>query len=86
MQNNSNGTGLLTAKVHLAGTNISADLHLEHLNRVCEEAIQGLGTNKTPTAVSRIGELFQIPFTILTQLVELSIAQVGTHVSLMTVT
>ena len=39
------------------GANISADLHLEHLNRVCKEAIQHLGANKTPRAVSRIGKV-----------------------------
>ena len=39
------------------GANISADLHLEHLNRVCKEAIQNMGANKTPQAVSRIGKV-----------------------------
>ena len=31
----------------LPGCNIPADLHMEHLNRVCKEAIKGLGANKT---------------------------------------
>ena len=39
------------------GANISADLHVEHLNRVCKEAIQHLGANKTPVAVKRIGKV-----------------------------
>ena len=44
----------------LPGANIPADLHLEHLNRVCKEAIQHLGANKTPRAVSRIGKVVGI--------------------------
>ena len=35
------------------GANISADLHIEHLNRICKEAVNHLGANKTPTAVTR---------------------------------
>ena len=33
-------------------TNISADLHIEHLNQVCKEAVDHLqvGANKTPKA------------------------------------
>lgn len=36
--------------------NISVDLHMEHLNRLCKEAIKGLGANKTPSAIKRIGD------------------------------
>ena len=39
------------------GANISADLHVEHLNRICKEAIQHLGANKSPVAVKRIGKV-----------------------------
>lgn len=39
----------------LPGKNIAADLHMEHLNRLCKEAIKGLGANKTPEAITRIG-------------------------------
>ena len=42
------------------GTNISADLHIEHLNRVCKEAVDHLGANKTPKAVKRIGKIVGI--------------------------
>ena len=40
----------------LPGKNIAADLHMEHLNRTCKEAIKCLGSNKTPGAISRIGK------------------------------
>ena len=39
------------------GTNISADLHIEHLNRICKDAVEHLGANKTPKAVERIGKI-----------------------------
>ena len=39
------------------GANISADLHIEHLNRICKEAVNHLGANKTPKAVTRIGKV-----------------------------
>ena len=47
------------------GKNIAADLHMEHLNRVCKEAIKGLGANKTPKAVSRIGNAMEPMYSIL---------------------
>lgn len=37
------------------GTNIPADLHMEHLNRLCKESLSNLGANKTPKAIQRIG-------------------------------
>lgn len=37
------------------GKNIPADLHMEHLNRMVKDSIKGLGTNKTRTAVTRVG-------------------------------
>ena len=39
------------------GRNISADLHMEHLNRVCKDAVAHLGANKTPGAIVRIGKV-----------------------------
>lgn len=42
------------------GANISADLHMEHMNRICKEAINHLGANKTPKAVTRIGKVVGI--------------------------
>ena len=37
-----------TINVHgRAGKNIPADLHMEHLNRVCNGAISGLGAKRT---------------------------------------
>ena len=47
------------------GKNIAADLHMEHLNRVCKEAIKGLGANKTPKAISRIGNAMGPMYSIL---------------------
>ena len=38
------------------GRNIAADLHLEHLNRVCKESIRGLGANKTEAAITRVAK------------------------------
>lgn len=38
------------------GSNISADLHMEHLNRLCKDAISHLGANKTPSAISKAGK------------------------------
>lgn len=37
------------------GRNIPNDLHMEHLNRICKTAIRGLGSNKTPDCIQRIG-------------------------------
>lgn len=37
------------------GKNIPNDLHMEHLNRMCKTAIRGLGSNKTPQCITRIG-------------------------------
>jgi hypothetical protein len=34
----------------------SCDLHLEHLNRICKNAISDLGVNKTETAIARVGK------------------------------
>ena len=36
--------------------NIAADLHMEHLNRLCKEIIKGLEANKTLSAIKRIGD------------------------------
>ena len=33
------------------GHNIPADLHMEHLNRSCKDAVSHLGANKTPNAI-----------------------------------
>lgn len=38
------------------GKNIPCDLHMEHLNRVCKNAVYGLQANKTPDAIVRIGK------------------------------
>ena len=40
----------------IQGWNIAADLHLEHLNRVCKELIQGLGPNKIESVITRVGK------------------------------
>ena len=38
------------------GKNIPCDLHMEHLNRLCKDAVYGLQANKTPTAIVRVGK------------------------------
>ena len=40
----------------ISGRNIPADLFMEHLNRVCKEAVLNLGSNKTPQALERVGK------------------------------
>ena len=40
----------------LPGHNISCDLHMEHLNRVANIVIDGLGANKSQKAIQRIGK------------------------------
>ena len=39
------------------GRNVSCDLHMEHLNRVCKEAIKGVGANKTSKTIQRVGKV-----------------------------
>ena len=40
----------------LPGHNIAADLHMEHLNHVCKQAVRGIGANKTKESITRIGK------------------------------
>lgn len=40
----------------MQGKNIPCDLHMEHLNRLCKDAVYGLQANKTPTAIVRVGK------------------------------
>ena len=40
----------------LPGRNISLDLHMEHLNRVCKLAVANLGANKTPEGTQRVAK------------------------------
>ena len=47
------------------GRNIPLDLHQEHLNRVCKDAIQGLGMNKSEKAITRVGKAMGTLFPIL---------------------
>ena len=42
------------------GKNVAMDIHMEHLNRTCKDAICGLGANKTPKAITRIGKCIGI--------------------------
>lgn len=41
----------------LPGRNIPCDLYMEHLNRVCKDAVNGLAANKTPKALVRVGKV-----------------------------
>ena len=38
------------------GHNIPSDLFMEHLNRICKMAVQGLGANKTANALQRVSK------------------------------
>ncbi len=42
--------------VGLPGHNIPCDLYLEHLNRLCKDMIDGMGSNKTEKSIQRIGK------------------------------
>ena len=46
------------------GKNIAMDLHMEHLNHVCKDALCGLGANKTPTAIQKIGKCISVVKTV----------------------
>ena len=49
------------------GKNISANLLMEHLNRLVKEAIKNLGANKTEKSISRIGRAIGTIATLLYQ-------------------
>lgn len=50
-----------TVNVHgKPGKNISSDIHMEHLNRVCKTALSGMGSNITDTSVTRVGRSIKI--------------------------
>ena len=38
------------------GRNIPCDLHMEHINRLCKDAVYGLQANKTASAIVRVGK------------------------------
>ena len=38
------------------GKNVSMDLHMEHINRACKNAMGTLGSNICESSVSRIGK------------------------------
>ena len=40
----------------IQGRNIPCDLHLEHMNRLCKDAVHGLQANKTAISVVRVGK------------------------------
>ena len=46
------------------------DMHMEHLNKVCKEAISGLGVNKTPKAIIRIGKCLGVLTSVVQNYVE----------------
>lgn len=37
-------------------TNVSCDLHMEHLNKLAKVEVEGLGANKTEKAITRVGK------------------------------
>ena len=40
----------------IKGRNIPCDLHMEHLNRLCKDAVRDLGSNKTTSSISRVAK------------------------------
>ena len=57
--------------------NISCDLHMEYLNRMCKDAVNHLGANKTPQAIVRVGKALGLLKDILEQIDR----SVGIHVA-----
>ncbi len=49
----------------IPGRNIPADLHMEHLNKVCKMAVNDLGANKTPAALKRASKCLGILVNVL---------------------
>ena len=43
----------------LPGHNIACDIHMEHLNRICKAAVEGLEANKLQTAIVRASEVMK---------------------------
>ena len=46
------------------GGNIPADLHNEHLNKICKDAVRALGSNKTEEGVIRVGKALGTTITV----------------------
>ncbi len=44
----------------LKGTNISNDLHMEHLNRLIKTSISGLGANKTVNYIMKVSKVLHV--------------------------
>ena len=47
------------------GHNISADLHIEHLNCLCKDIVNHLGANKSPNAYLRAGKALGTVYDLL---------------------
>ena len=47
------------------GKNIPADLFMEHLNRLCKNAVENLGANKTEKAIQRVGKVIGVLETVI---------------------
>ena len=57
-----------TVNVHgRSSKNVSCDLHMEHLNRLCKNLISGLGANITEQSIERVGKCIGSVQTILLQ-------------------
>ena len=51
----------------LPGHNVECDLHMEHLNRLCKDAVEGLGANKVEKAITRVGKCIQMVSDVMDQ-------------------
>ena len=49
------------------GKNVSADLHMEHMNRVVKDCIKGLGSNQTERAIVRVSKALGTIIPVLDQ-------------------
>ena len=64
------------------GRNIPCDLHMEHLNRVCKDAIKGVGASKSIVTIQRVGKVVGV-LTEVTKIFDRNVLQCdvnyGTH-------
>ena len=57
---------ILEVNIHgTEGRNNPCDLHMEHVNRLCKDALYGLQANKTPAAIySACGKISWTSFSV----------------------
>ena len=48
------------------GKNVSCDIHMEHLNKICKECVRELGSNKTISSIEQVSKSIGIIDSIMT--------------------